>query len=251
MPKLSVTIIAQNEAARIGEVLDAIRCADEVLVVDGGSTDGTQEICRARGARVLHRPFDGFAPQKRFAAAQASHDWILNLDADEVMTPGLNEEVRRLMAREEIPEAAFWVPMRLVFMGRAFRHGSESHMLKLRFFDRRRAEYADKKVHEHVIPRGPVGELREHALHHSYRDIAHWVDKMNRYTTLGAEDLERRGARRSVTRLVVTGPFHFFQDWIFQRNFLEGLPGFCWSALAGIARVVKYMKQMERRPGGP
>jgi len=250
MPKLSVTIIAQNEAAKIGEVLDAIRCADEVLVVDGGSTDGTQAICRMRGARVLERPFDGFAPQKRFAAAQATHDWILNLDADEVMTPRLNEEVRRLMARGEPPEAAFFVPMRLVFMGRAFRHGNQSHALKLRFFDRRRAEYADKKVHEHIVARGPVGELREHALHYSYRDLSHWVDKMNRYTTLGALDLERRGARRSVTRLVVTGPFHFVQDWIFQRNFLDGVPGFCWSVLAGIARIVKYMKHMEGRQGG-
>jgi glycosyltransferase involved in cell wall biosynthesis len=249
MPKLTVTIIAQNEAAKIGEVLDAIRCADEILVVDGGSTDGTQEICRARGARVLERPFDGFAPQKRFAASQASHDWILNLDADEVMTPELDDEVRRLMAREEIPEAAFFVPMRLVFMGRAFRRGNQAHALKLRFFDRRRAEYADKKVHEHIIARGPVGKLREVALHYSYRDISHWVDKMNRYTSLGAEDLARRGARNSVTRLVVTGPFHFFQDWILQGNILEGLPGFCWSVLAGVARMVKYMKQLERRPG--
>jgi len=245
MPKLSVTIIAQNEAAKIGEVLDAIRCADEVLVVDGGSTDGTQAICRMRGARVLERPFDGFAPQKRFAAAQATHDWILNLDADEVMTPELNEEVRGLMAREEVPEAAFWVPMRLVFMGRVFRHGSESRTPKLRFFDRRRADYADKEVHEHIVARGPVGKLTRHALHYSYRDLSHWVEKMNRYTTLGALSLARRGARPSVARAALTGPFHFLQEWIFQGNVLEGVPGFCWSALAGVARVVKYMKHLE------
>ena len=157
------------------------------------------------------------------------------------MTPELNEEVRHLMAREEIPEAAFWVPMRLVFMGRIFRHGNQSHALKLRFFDRRRAEYADKKVHEHIIAHGPVGELREHALHYSYRDISHWVDKMNRYTTLGGR--EGPGAARRPPLgdpAGGDGPFHFVQDWIFQRNILEGLPGFCWSALADVARLMKY-----------
>ena len=250
MPKLSVTIIAQNEAGRIGEVLDAIRCADEVLVVDGGSTDGTLEICRGRGARVLERRFDGFAAQKRFAAAQASNDWILNLDADEVMTPELNEEVRALMSRDEIAEAAFWVPMRLVFMSRVFRHGSESRTPKLRFFDRRRADYADKEVHEHIVARGPVGRLASYALHHSYRDLSHWVEKMNRYTSLGALSLARRGARPSVARLVVTGPFHFFQEWILQGNVLEGVPGFCWSVLAGVARVLKYMKHLEAERAG-
>jgi len=245
MPKLSVTIIAQDEAGKIGEVLDAIRCADEVLVVDGGSRDQTREICRDRGARVLERPFDGFAPQKRFAASQARHDWILNLDADEVMTPELNQEIRELLAREEIPEAAFYVPMRLVFMGRAFRHGRESRVPKLRFFDRRRADYADKEVHEHIVARGAVGRLRHHALHYSYRNLSHWVDKMNRYTTLGATTLERKGARRSLARLAFTGPFHFFQDWILEGSILEGVPGFCWSALAGIARTLKYMKHVE------
>jgi len=250
MPRLSVTIIAQDEARRIGEVLDAIRCADEVLVVDGGSVDETREICRARGARVLERRFDGFAAQKRFAAAQASHDWILNLDADEVMTPELNEEVRELMARDELPEAAFFVPMRLVFMGRVFRHGHESRVPKLRFFDRRRAEYADKEVHEHIVPHGPTGRLRHHGLHYSYRDLSHWVEKMNRYTTLGARSLARRGARRSLLRLLFTGPVHFVQEWIFRGNFLEGVPGLCWSMLAGVARVVKYMKHWEGGAGG-
>jgi len=250
MPKLSVTLIAQNESDRIGEVLDAIRCADEVLVVDGGSTDQTREICLSRGARVLERPFDGFAPQKRFAASQASHDWILNLDADEVMTPELNEEIRAIMAREEVAEAAFWVPMRLVFMGRAFRHGHESHVPKLRLFDRRRAEYADKEVHEHIVARGTIGHLRHHGLHYSYRDLSHWVDKMNRYTTLGARSLGRGGARRSVARLVLTGPFHFLQDWIFRGHILDGVPGLCWSLLAGMARTVKYMKHLEGGPRG-
>jgi len=249
MPRLSVTIIAQDEADRIGEVLDAIRCADEVLVVDGGSTDGTQEICRAHGARVLERPFDGFAAQKRFAAERAANDWILNLDADEVMTPELNEEIRTLLAGGEVPEAAFFVPMRLVFMGRVFRHGQESRVPKLRFFDRRRAEYADKEVHEHIVAHGPTGRLRHYALHCSYRDLSHWVEKMNRYTTLGARSLVRRGSPRSLLRLVFTGPVHFVQEWIFRGNIFEGVPGLCWSLLAGVARVLKYMKHWEQGEG--
>src|SRR5512136_2334006 len=137
MSKLTVTIITLNEEDRIAATLEAIRCGDEIVVVDGGSTDRTVEICQAHGCRVLHRTFDNYGPQKRFAAAQAAHDWILNVDSDEVLTPELNEEIRRLMGREEISEAAFRVPMQLVFMGQPFRHGRHSRELHVRLFDRR------------------------------------------------------------------------------------------------------------------
>ncbi len=243
--RLTVAIIAQDEARRIGRTLDAIRCADEVLVVDGGSRDGTQELCRARGARVIEHRFEGFASQRRFAAAMASHDWILSLDADEEMTPALNDEIAALLAQPAIAEAGFRIPMRLVFMGRALRHGSQSGALRLRLFDWRRCSWEGPEVHEGLVAKGPLGRLRSHALHRSCDGVADWVAKMNRYTDLGARVLDRRKRSRSALRLAVTGPWHFLSTWLLQGHVLDGVPGFCWSVLDAFYAVTKYMKHVE------
>jgi glycosyltransferase involved in cell wall biosynthesis len=249
MPKLSVTIIAQDEADRIGPALDAIRCADEILVVDGGSRDGTVEACRTRGCRILERPFDDFGRQKRFAAEQATHDWILNLDADEVMSPELNEEIRRLMAREEIPEAAFRVPMRFVFLGRPFAHGRHAREYHVRLFDRRRAGYDDRPVHEGIVPRGPVGSLRELLFHDSYRNVRHAIEKMNDYTSQAAASLARRGRRRSPVLVALSAPFYFVEAYLLRGNAWNGVPGLWWSMLYAFYPLVKYMKAWEaQRP---
>lgn len=245
MPRLSVTLIALNEEDRIGAALDAVRCADEILVVDGGSTDGTVALCRARGCRVLSRPFDDFARQKRFAAEQASHDWVLNLDADEVMTPELNEEIRALMARPQIAEAAFRVPMRFVFMGRPFAHGRHARETHVRLFDRRRAGYDDRVVHEGVEPRGPVGELRHLLLHDSYRNVTHAIEKMNFYTSHAADALARRGRRRSPALVALSAPFYFAEAYLLRGNAWNGIPGLWWSMLYAFYPLVKYMKLWE------
>jgi glycosyltransferase involved in cell wall biosynthesis len=245
MPKLSVTIIAQDEEDRIGAALDAIRCADEILVVDGGSRDGTVEMCRARGCRVLTRPFDDFGRQKRFAAEQASHDWVLNLDADEVMSPELNEEIRHLMAGAEIHEAAFRVPMRFVFMGRAFAHGRHSREYHVRLFDRRRASYDGREVHEGIVARGPVADLRALLLHDSYRDVTHAIQKMNDYTSHAAGALARRGRRRAPALVALSAPFYFAEAYLLRGNAWNGVPGLWWSMLYAFYPLVKYMKAWE------
>lgn len=235
-------MIAFQEEARIARTLDAIRCADEIVVVDGGSTDRTAELCRARGCRVLHRPFDGFGRQKGFAVSQAAHDWVLNLDADEELTPALNEEIRALLARPAIEEAAFRLPMTLVFLGRAFRHGKHAAERHVRLFDRTRAAYNENEVHEGVVPRGPVGALRARLFHHSFRDLDHFVAKMNDYTSRGARMLHAAGARRSAALAVAAWPFYFLKSYLLQRNFLNGAPGLIWSFFFSLQPVVKYLK---------
>jgi glycosyltransferase involved in cell wall biosynthesis len=244
--RLSVVMIALNEEERLARTLDAIRCADEVLLVDGGSTDRTVELARARGCRVVERPMTGgFGAQKRFAVAQARHDWVMNLDADEVLTPALNDEVAALLRRPVIEEAAFQVEMTLVFMGRPFRFGKHARERHVRLFDRTRAGYNDLPVHEGIEARGPVGLLRERLFHHSFRDLHHFVAKMNDYTTRGARMLHAEGARRPAALAALSWPFYFLKSYLLQRNFLNGVPGLVWSFLFSLQPVVKYLKLAE------
>jgi glycosyltransferase involved in cell wall biosynthesis len=238
-------MIVLNEAERIGATLDAITCADEIVVVDGGSADRTAEICRARGCRVVERVLEGFGQQKRFAVAQCVNDWVLNLDADEVMTPELNREIRDLLARPEIREAAFRVEMRLVFLGRAFRFGRHAHETHVRLFDRTRASYNDLEVHEGIAARGAVGRLRSRLFHHSFRDLHHFVQKMNDYTTRGARMLHARGKRRSAALALLAWPFYFLRSYVLQLNFLNGVPGLVWSFFFSLQPAVKYLKLAE------
>jgi len=247
MPKLSLTLITLNEADRLGATLDAVRCADEILVVDGGSSDDTVRIGRERGCRVIERRFEGFGPQKRFAAEQASNDWILNIDADEVLTPELNEEIRQLLANGDPPKAAYRVPMTLVFMGRVFRHGRHANERHVRLFDRRRAAYDSKEVHEGLVVDGPIGDLQARLHHHSFRDLSHFIDKMNAYTTLGARDLQRRGKRRSAGLIALSAPYYFGESYFLRGNFLNGAAGLCWSMLYATMPIVKYLKLLESR----
>ncbi len=248
--KLSVAMIVRDEADRLGRTLDAITCADEIVVVDGGSADRTPELALARGCRVLHRAFDGYGAQKAFAVSRCAHDWVLNLDADEVLTPELNREILELLARPEIPEAAFEVEMRLVFMGRAFRWGRHAHERHVRLFYRGRAAYDGAEVHEGVRTREPVGRLRERLFHHSFRDQHHFVQKMNDYTTRGARMLRARGRRRAPALALLAWPFYFLRSYLLQGNFLNGGPGLVWSFYFSIQPVVKYLKTSDPDGGG-
>jgi glycosyltransferase involved in cell wall biosynthesis len=243
--KLSVAMIVKDEADRIGPTLAAITCADEILVVDGGSKDGTADLCRARGCTVLQRDFDGYGAQKAFAVSRCANDWVLNLDADEVLTPELDREIRALLDRPEIPEAAFQVEMRLVFLGRAFRWGKHARERHVRLFDRTRAGYDDAEVHEGVRTRGPVGRLRERLYHHSFRDQHHFVQKMNDYTTRGASVLRARGKGRPAWLSLLSWPFYFVRSYLLQGNFLNGVPGLVWSFYFSVQPVVKYLKTVE------
>lgn len=245
--KLSVAIIALNEEAIIGRTIDAISCADEIVVIDGGSQDRTVEVCRAHGCRVTVRPFDDFCTQKRFAAGLASNNWVLALDADEVLTPALNEEIRAVMARDDIPEAAFRVQMTLVFLGHPLRYGKHARERHIRLFDRRRAVYNNKEVHEGISTRGPIGLLRHPLFHYSVRDLSSFLVKMNDYSTRGARMLCASGVRRPRALAVLTWPYYFIVNYVVQGNFLNGGPGLVWSFLYSIQSVMKYLKLAEMR----
>jgi len=213
--------------------------------VDSGSTDGTQDVCGRYGCRVIHHDFAGYGRQKHFAVGCAQHDWVFVVDSDEVVTDELRDEIRGLLAGDGPAEVGFEMPISLVFLGRLLRFGGEYGKLHLRLFDRRAGNYNFDEVHEHVDVRGGVGTLRGRMLHYSYRNLAQYFDKFNRYTSSAAEDLWQRGRKTSAGYIMLRLPFTFLHLYLVRGLVLDGYPGFAWALLSALSPTVKHMKLHE------
>lgn len=245
---VSAVLIAKNEADRIGTTLDALAWCDEIVVVDSGSTDGTAELCQARGCRVVDQDWLGYGLQKQFACRQARNHWVLALDADEVPDEVLINSLQALFLAGEPNKAGYYLPRTLVFMGRRFKYGKEVGQIKLRLFDRRRGNFSDDPVHESVQVEGPTGKLKGELLHESYRDLRDYFNKFNRYTSLAADQLIAKGKRRSKFVIMISLPFYFWKQYLVHGNILNGYPGLVWSLLYSFYPVVKYLKVYEQKP---
>ncbi|HYU77561.1 MAG TPA: glycosyltransferase family 2 protein, partial [Vicinamibacterales bacterium] len=186
MPGVSVTVITHNEAANIAAALESVSWADEIIVIDAESADDTAEIARRFTQKVVVRPWPGYVAQKNFAAEQATHDWVFSLDADERVSPALAAEIRNVLEREP-PNAGYRVPRVTFHLGRWIRSTDWYPDYQLRLYDRRRARWTGRLVHESVKADGPVGRLRNDLQHYAYRDLSHHLQSMDRYTTLAAQ----------------------------------------------------------------
>jgi glycosyltransferase involved in cell wall biosynthesis len=240
LPELSFVVITRDAGAQLGACLDSVRFAAEVLVVDSGSQDDTVQIARVRGARVIEQPWLGFGPQRRFAVAQAIHDWVLCLDADEMLTPELASAIATALQQPQ--HAAFEMPRRNRFFGRWLRHGEGYPDWTLRLFDRRHARWTDDAVHEHVQADGPVGRLDGDLLHASAESLEAYIAKQNRYTTLQAEVMHARGERFSWVRLIGSPLVRFVRFYFFRAGFLDGAAGLVHIAIGCFASFCKYAK---------
>lgn len=220
---LSAVIITLNCASQLAASLDSLAFCDEIVVVDSGSTDGTAELAQSRGARVIHKEWLGFGPQKQFAVGQASHDWVLCLDSDERVTPELRAGIERILVAPSA--AAYEFPRRNRFMGRYLRHGEGYPDWSLRLFDRRHARWSDDAVHERVIADGPVVRIAGDLLHDSAETLEKYLDKQERYSTLAAKELLAAGQRASFTRMLLSPLVRFMKFYILRLGFLDGWPG--------------------------
>lgn len=241
--RLSCCIIAFNEADRLARCIEAVRdIADEIVVVDSGSTDGTVDLARSLGAQVFQRAWDGYGPQKRFAEDCASYDWILNLDADEVVTPALASEIKTLLSIAQPPLPAYRIKMPTVFPGATKpRLWAESHNY-VRLYDRRKVRFRESLVHDTVDTRHePVGQLEHIALHYSNRSIEHVRQKLDRYTQLQAKEL-RKSPLAVWLRLPFEYPLVFFRYYILRRNFTGGAFGLQSSHIAAEMRVRRLLR---------
>jgi len=252
VPNVSVTIITLNEADHIGAAIDSAAWADEIIVVDCGSTDDTVTIARGRGARVECRAWTGWVDQKNHAASLAAHDWIFSLDADERITPPLATEVRALLASEP-PRRGYRIPRVTFHLGRWIRTTDFYPDFQTRLYDRRAARWAGRHVHESVSVDGPVGRLRGEIEHYSFRDLRDQLDRINTYSTLSARQMAEAGRRAGVLDLLVQPPAAFLRNYLLRRGFLDGSVGLTVSLVNAWSVFLKFAKlwELQRRAGAP
>ena len=244
MPQLSVTIITLNEADQIAAALDSVSWADEVVVVDSGSTDGTPDLARAKGARVSTRAWTGWIDQKNHAASLASHDWILSLDADERATPELASEIRALLQAEPA-RRGYRIPRVTFHLGRWIRTTDFYPDFQTRLYDRRAGGWQGGRVHESVRVDGGQGQLRGELQHYSFRDLADQVARLNHYSTLAARQMHEDGRRATVADLLVHPPAAFLRNYVLRRGFLDGAAGLVISAVNAYGVFLKFAKLRE------
>jgi glycosyltransferase involved in cell wall biosynthesis len=241
---VTATIITLNEAANIEAALQSLSWADEIIVVDSESTDDTVSIARRYTDTVIVRPWPGYIAQKNFAAEQATHDWIFSLDADERVTPELAAEIKSTIA--EGPRAAGYRVPRVTFhLGRWMRSTDWYPDYQLRLYDRRRARWSGKYVHESVKADGPVEDLRSELQHYAYRDLAHHFQTMDRYTTLAAKQMFEDGRRAGFFDLMVHPPAAFVRNYVLRGGFRDGVPGLIVSAMNARYVGLKFAKLWE------
>lgn len=247
---LSVVLITRDCARTLGACLDSVAWADEIVIVDSGSTDGTLELARERGVRVVHQDWLGTGRQKQFAAEQATHEWVLCLDTDERVSPELRKSIEAALAAPV--QHAYEFARRTRFLGRYLRHGEGYPDLCLRLFQKSHARWSDDVVHEKVITLGTVGRLDGDLLREAGESLEDYIAKQNRRTTLSAQELVRQGVVVSRSQLVLSPLFRFVKFYFFRSGFRDGVPGLIHIGVGCFSSFCKYAKMLEisRRRGG-
>ena len=224
---VTVTVITLNEETHLPRAIESVRWADEVVVVDSGSTDRTVELAQKLGARVFHNPWAGYGQQKNHAQRHASHDWILNIDADEAVSPELAREIQEALtaiAEGRSQAKGFSLPRKTYYLGHWIRYGGWYPNYLVRLADRRAAAWTEPQVHEALEVRGEVAVLREPLDHFSFSSIHDQILTNLRFSRLGSQDLARRGKRPSLVKLVFKPLGKFIETYFIKRGFLTASP---------------------------
>lgn len=231
--KLSVVIITKNEEKCIGDAIKSALFADEVLILDSGSTDQTCKIAQELGTKVMHQDWIGFGPQKNKAIELASNDWVFVLDSDERITSELQEEILNLMISPE--NHGYFVPRLNNFWGKNIKTCGLYPDYSIRLFDRRKAKFNDVAVHESVQLKTNIGYLKNHMLHLAYSSIDEFIEKQNRYSTLHHK-------KRNIIKAIFNPYWTFFKLFFVKKGFMDGWDGFVISRLYAQYTFWKYVK---------
>lgn len=239
--KISATIITLNEERNLPRAIESLRCCDEILVVDSGSTDRTVEVAEKYGARVIEANWRGYAGQKNYASDQAAHDWVLSIDADEALSEELEAEIWQI--KKNGPQFdAYTFPRLAQYLGKWILHSGWYPDRKIRLFDRRRAKWVGEYVHESVISEGRIGELTGNLLHYTCGSLSEHLKSMDRYTTLAAEEVVARGKPVGTRRLLVDPAWTFVRTYFLQAGYLDGVEGLAIAYMASLYTFLKYAK---------
>lgn len=232
MPPVSAAIVALNEAAGIARTLHSLSFADEILVIDSGSTDATCDIAASLGARVIQEPWRGYAGQKNFAAQSATNDWIISLDADEEFNPSAQAAIRK-WKQSEPDVAGYRFARRARYLGKWIRHSGWYPDYKVRLFDRRRGAWKGEYVHESVAVSGPVCALPGEILHYTCDSLEDHLKRIEAYADLAARQMMAEGASPNAARRMLTPYWEFLRTYIFRLGVLDGAQGFWIAKMAG------------------
>jgi glycosyltransferase involved in cell wall biosynthesis len=248
---LSACIITYNEADRIEACLKSVSFCDEIIVVDSHSTDATRELARNLGARVIERDWPGYRSQKQFAIESASNDWVLCLDADERVSEPLRAEIETLRSSDFAGFAGWSVSRITDYFGRFLRHGNAYPDRLIRLFDRRRGGWIGYEIHENTRVRGPVGRLRGHLEHYSYRSLTDHHLRMQRYADLMAQALYDRGKRCGLAKVLLNPQWRFIRGYCLRLGFLDGWRGLVFALVEANYVRRKYLGLYMRTKGLP
>lgn len=243
--KITATVITYNEESNIAAALESLAWADEIIVVDSESADRTVEIATRYADRVMINPWPGYAAQKNFAGDQASNDWVFSLDADERVSDELAAEIRRIKEGDAPGVAAFEMPRMAQYLGRWIKHSGWYPDFKVRLYDRRKCRWRGEFVHESVAADGWVARLKGDLLHFTVRNVAEHHQRIDRYTTLAAEEAFARKKRPSLSSLVISPPATFMRSYLIKLGFMDGVQGFAIAFFAAYYVLLKNLKLWE------
>ena len=246
--KISATIITHNEERNLPRAIESLRCADEILVVDSGSSDRTLELAEKLGAKIIDSPWPGYAKQKNLAAERAENDWILSLDADESLSEALEAEIWQL--KKNGPQFdAYTMPRLARYLGRWINHSGWYPDRKIRLYHRAKATWVGDFVHESVKVEGTLGHMEGNLLHFTCDSLSEHLKTMDRYTTLAAEQLVASGQKVSWGRLIFEPPWTFLSTYVLKAGFLDGVEGLAIANMAALYNFLKYAKARFMAPG--
>jgi len=245
MKKISAVLITYNEEEKIERALKSLeKVSDEILVVDSYSTDSTPEICRQYATRLIQRSWQGYRIQKQFATEQAQYSWILNLDADEMLSPELAQEILTWKNLPSLHQGYFF-PRKTFFMGRWISHTTWYPDWQLRLFKRNYGCWKGGRVHEFFQVAGSTAKFNGRIYHHTYSSSSEYLQQLDNFSALAARDYLDHGKKTSWYHFCLYPPAVFLKNYVIKLGFLDGIPGLFVSILAAISTLFKYWKLWE------
>lgn len=241
MPKLTVILITLDEEKNLARCLESVKWADEIVVVDSYSRDRTKEIARSYTDKIFDLKWPGFGAAKKFALEKANGEWVLSIDADELVSESLQAEIRQVI-NSSLKSDGYYLPRLSFFLGKWIRHGGWYPDYVLRLFRKQKARFTDSLVHEEVILNGKAGYLKADLLHYTVPDLERYLVKMNRYTSLSAQELSQKGKRTNLGDIFFRPPAVFLKMYFWKLALLDGFQGFLLAIFSSFHVLAKYCK---------